>query len=300
MLTPLDAEPSSDGDGLTIVVNPSAGSAFRAGAGDALREALPRARVVELDPDHGPDLGEALEDEVQTAHVIGVAGGDGSINTAAAIAHRTEKPLVVVPAGTLNHLARDLGLGDVNDAVAAVQHGHAVAVDVGWIDGKPFLNTASFGSYSDLVDARERLERHIGKWPALVIALVQRLRRAEPVHVEIDGTERRIWMFFAGNCCYHPAGFAPAWRERLDDGLLDIRLVGAERPYARLRLLAAVLTGRLGRSRVHEAFTTRRLEVRSLDGPLRLARDGETFEGHTEFTIEKLDRPLAVYVPRPD
>ena len=299
MLTPLDAEPSPDGEGLTIVVNPSAGPALRSSPVDALREALPRARIVELDPD-GPDLPSILEREAPDACAIGVAGGDGSVNTAAAIAHRTEQPLVVVPAGTLNHLARDLGLGGVDDAIEAVKHGQVVAVDVGCIDGQPFLNTASFGTYSDLVDAREKLERHIGKWPALVLALAQILRNAEPVHVELDGTERRIWMFFAGNCCYHPAGFAPAWRERLDDGLLDVRLVGAERPYARLRLLAAVMTGRLGRTRVHEAFTTERLHVRSLDGPLRLAHDGETFEGAAEFSIEKLDKPLAVYVPRPE
>lgn len=300
LLTRLDAEPTADGGGLTVVVNPTAGPPLRPSPVDALREALPRARVVELDPDRDAELADVLEREVTDARAIGVAGGDGSVGTAAAIAHRAGKPLVVVPTGTLNHLARDLGLGNVDDTIEAVKHGHAVAVDVGRIDGKPFLNTASFGSYSDLVDGRERLERHIGKWPALIVALVQILRRAEPVHVEIEGTDRRIWMFFAGNCCYHPAGFAPAWRERLDDGLIDVRLVGAERRFARARLLAAVLTGRLGRSRVHEAFTTRSLTIRSLDGPLRLARDGETFEGGTRFTIEKFDEPLAVYVRRPD
>ena len=63
------------------------------------------------------------------------------------------------PGGTLNHFAREIGLATMDDAVAAVESGSAVGIDVGMIAGRPFLNTASFGSYVDLVDARERLER---------------------------------------------------------------------------------------------------------------------------------------------
>jgi undecaprenyl-diphosphatase len=206
-------------------------------------------------------------------------------------------PLVVVPGGTLNHLARDLGLAGPEDAVAAVREGHLVAVDLGSIDGKPFLNTASFGSYSDLVDARERLERRIGKWPALIVALVTVLRRAQPLRVELDGQERSLWMIFIGNCTYHPHGFAPTWREHLDDGLLDVRLVDGDQPWGRTRLLLAVLTGRLGRSRVYEERTTDRLHVRSLDGPLRLARDGETFDGGDDIVVCKESEPVSIYVP---
>jgi undecaprenyl-diphosphatase len=299
MLTPIDGEPAPDGEGLIIVVNSNAGPALRPDFTDTLSEALPHARIVELDPDDNQDLGDVLRDVVGDARLLGIAGGDGSVNTAAAVAHQASKPLVVFPGGTLNHLARDLGIGGIQDAIDAVRDGHLVAVDVGMIDGRPFLNTASFGSYSNLVDARERFEHHIGKWPALLVALVHVLRHAEPVHVRIDGVERRLWMIFVGNCRYHPAGFAPAWRKRLDDGVLDVRLVGAERPAARVRLLAAVLTGRLGRTRVHEAFTAHTVEVQSLDGPLRLARDGETFEGSASFVITKHDTPLAVYVPLP-
>jgi hypothetical protein len=61
-----------------------------------------------------------------------------------------------------------------------------------------------------------------------------------------------------------------------------------------------VLTGRLGRCPAYEAFSARELRVRALDGPLRLARDGETFDGSPEFTIAKEERPLAVFSPRPE
>jgi undecaprenyl-diphosphatase len=294
-LTPVEGEARPDGGGITFVVNPGAGSVDRLDLPGLLATELPAARVREVDD----DLDEALAEASEGA-AIGVAGGDGTVNAAAAVAHRAGKPLVVVPAGTLNHLARDLGLEGPEDTVRAVRGGHLVAVDLGSIDGRPFLNTASFGSYSELVDARERLEGRIGKWPALLVALVRVLRRGEPVDVELDGVRRRLWMVFIGNCRYHPHGFAPTWRERLDDGVLDVRLVGAERPWARARLVLAVVTGTLGRTQVYEERTVRRLAIRSLDGPLRLARDGETFDGGTDVVVCKETEPLSVHVPLPE
>ena len=207
-------------------------------------------------------------------------------------------PLLVVPGGTLNHFAHALGLETIADAAAAVRDGRVVAVDRAEIDGRTFLNTGSIGSYTDLVDAREKLESRIGKWPAMIVALVHVLRHSEPVPVELDGVATSVWMIFIGNCRYHPDGFGPSWREKLDDGILDIRIVHGH-PWSRVRLLASVLTGTLGRCRVYEQRCVRRMHVRSLDGPLRLARDGETFDGSEEFDICKADEPLLVFVPQP-
>ena len=297
-LTPLSTSPSEDGTGLTVVVNVDSGGALSANPADFLREELPGAEVIEVD---GDGLAEALRRAAESGLAMGIAGGDGSICAAAAVAHDVGKPLLVVPAGTLNHLARDLGLAETADAVQALRDGHTVAVDVAAIDGKTFLNTASFGAYGALVDARRQLENRIGKWPALLVALARVLRSGQPALVELDGRRRCLWMIFVGNCRYHPAGFAPTWRERLDDGVLDIRLVDGDAPWARVRLLLAVLTGRLGRSRVYEAFTTQSLSVRMLDDTSpRLARDGETFDGSASFVIGKEEQPLAIYVPRPD
>lgn len=291
--TQVSSRPAPDGTGLTVVVNATAGAPGQTGTADELRRRLPGATLVEVE--EGDDLDDALA-RAAAADVVGIVGGDGSVNAAAAIARDAGKPLFVVPAGTLNHFVRDLGVESVDDAVDALRRGHAVAVDTGTIDGRPFLNTASFGTYSDLVDARERLEETIGKWPALVVALVRLLRTAAPMEVELDGRDRRLWMVFVGNCTYSPPGFAPAWRERLDDGWLDVRLVDASSPFSRSRLLAAVLTGRLASSTVYESFRTQELRVRTRGGPLRLARDGETFDGRPEFTIAK-GAPLAVYAP---
>ena len=295
VFTQVDQRPTEDGDGIILIANAQAGPALSGNPVDEVRKELPAAEIVEAESPE--EFAEALREAGLRALTIGVAGGDGTLNAGAAVAVAAKKPLMVVPAGTLNHLARDLGLIGVADAAHAVKHGQTVAMDVGLIDGKTFLNTASFGNYVTLVDARERLESKIGKWPAAIVALVRVLRDADPVEVELDGKRRLVWMIFIGNCRYHPSGFTPSWRERLDDGLLDIRVVDASQPYSRTRLVAAIVTGRLGRSRVYDQWRAERLEVKSLQGPLRLARDGETFDGSAQFTVEKQPRALAVFVP---
>ncbi|MEA2517742.1 MAG: hypothetical protein QOG16_1580 [Actinomycetota bacterium] len=293
-----DVEAHPGGRATAIVVNPAAGSPLTRSVTDDLRASLPEAKVDEIEGTEDNELKRALTAAAEEADVLGVSGGDGSINCAAQVAIDKKKPLLVVPGGTLNHLARDLGLDDSLAAIKALEEGHAIEMDVASIDGRVFLNTASFGAYPELVDAREMLENRIGKWPALAWALLRVLRRGEPAEVEIDGHHRRIWMIFIGNCRYHPSGFAPTWRDRLDDGKLDVRIVDASSPLARTRLIASVLTGRLGRSRIYEQRLADRVQVRSLQGPLRLARDGETFDGPEEFVIEKCPEPLQVFAPR--
>lgn len=292
-------DPYPNGERVTIVVNNSAGSSG-SGLAEDLKAELPDARVDEIEIENGKDLKDALEAAAGSSSVVGVSGGDGSINCAAQVALDHDVPLLVIPGGTLNHLARDVGIDDISSSLKALKAGDAIAMDVATIDDQVFLNTASFGAYAELVDAREKLEDRIGKWPALAIALVRVLRRGKPTEVEIDGEARKIWMIFIGNCRYHPSGFAPAWRDRLDDGKLDVRLVDATAPFGRFRLIASVLTGRLGRSRVYEQKLVDQLKVRSLQGELRLARDGETFSGSAEFTIEKRAGALRIYAPIKD
>jgi len=293
---PSEARPSEEGEGLAIVVNTSSGSALEADPTEMIRERLPKAVIEPIE--EGDELRRALGRLAPEARVLGVSGGDGSVGAAAQIALEADIPLMVVPSGTLNHLTRAVGIESTGDAIRALQRGEAVCVDVATIDGRVFLNTASFGAYVELVDAREKLESKIGKWPAVIVALIQVLRRAEPVDVEIDGKRKKVWMAFIGNCRYHPSGFAPTWRETLDDGKIDFRYIDATKPLARLRLVAAVLLGRLGRSRVYRQVLVESLRLRSLQGPLRLAADGETFEGSKEIVVEKLPKKLTVMAPR--
>src|SRR5688500_8683419 len=169
---PDHAEPSPEGDGLFIAVNASSGN----GDGpptEELKDQFTQAKVQEVEIVDGDELRKALDEAADDAIALGISGGDGSINTAAQVAVEHEKALAVFPSGTLNHLTGALDIECIDDAVQAVKEGEAVGVDVATIDGHVFVNTASFGAYVELVDMREKLEKRLGKWPAVVVALVR-------------------------------------------------------------------------------------------------------------------------------
>jgi diacylglycerol kinase family enzyme/membrane-associated phospholipid phosphatase len=288
-------QPNRDGEDVVLVINPGAGSELGQTALEELRRRLPRARIVEVG--EGDDLDALVRDAAETCEVLGIFGGDGSALKAAEAALAAGKPLLLLPGGTLNHLARDLGIDSADDALDALERGQAVEVELAAIDGRPFLNSASFGATTRMIDARERLERKLSRWPAQAAALLGVLRRARPQSMLIDGKQRNLWMAFIGNCRHKPEGFAPSWRPRLDDGLLDIRLIEADGRWSRLRVALAVLTGRLSRCRAYDHWEAPALEVSSRDGPMRLARDGNTFDGSPSWRVEKLPQRLAVYTP---
>ena len=288
-----------DGEGLIVVINETAGSGERAAEVEQeLKTALSKVEVVRCG--EGDDVAECLTAAAKRATVLGVMGGDGTVNCAAGIALEHRLPLAVVPGGTLDHFAGEVGVQAVSDVVAAVQDGSAVEITVGSADpdGRDlfFLNTFALGVYPELVKEREKREKEIGKWPAMVLAMAKTLPGAEPVSIEIDGSPRRLWTLFAGNGHYHPAGFAPSWRERLDDGCIDVRLIDADHRLSRLRLVLAVLTGRLGQSRVYEQRLVGSLPVRSRQGGLHIARDGEVSEGPGHLTLRAAADKLVVYL----
>src|SRR3954468_509495 len=267
-----------DGEGFVVVINETAGSGERADDVEKeLREALSKIDVIRCG--EGGDVEDCLREAAKTAKVLGVMGGDGTVNCAAGVALDNKLPLAVVPGGTLDHFAGEIGVREVSDVIEAVRTGSAVEISVGSADpdGRDlyFLNTFARGVSPGLVKEREKHEKTIGKWPAMALALARVMRGAESVFVEVDGAPRRLWTLFAGNGHYHPAGFAPSWRERLDDGCIDVRIIDADKPLSRLRLVAAVLTGRLGESRVYEQRLVGSLPVRTRQGGLRIARDGE-------------------------
>ncbi len=292
-------EPLADGTGLVVVVNPGSGSGSAPDLVDRLTAALPGAETRVCG--EAEDLDKVLADASSTCRALGVVGGDGSVNSAARAALDAGVPLVVFPGGTLNHFARDLGLDSIDDAIEAVRHGQVVAIDVATIGDRVFVNNGSVGSYSALVDERERLESRLGKWPAMILALGRVLRRSERFDVVLDGEARTVWMVFFGNCEYEPAGFAPAERPDLVDGLLDVRLIDAGPPLSRVRLVAALLFGALARSRVYERRAVPSISVRCGDGEgsTRLAADGETFDGPAAFLVRKRPAALLVHLVDP-
>lgn len=169
-------------------VNPLAGNA------DAARQAL--CAVGGFDIREVPP--QTLADQVRVAINDGasrvlVAGGDGSIGSAAGALTGTGVELAILPCGTLNHLAKDLSIPlDLEMAARVAVEGHAVAVDAAVVNDRIFLNTSSVGAYVTFVRARERLEKHLGYHIASFVAVVRLLLRLPTFRVtlQVEGVAR--------------------------------------------------------------------------------------------------------------
>ncbi|MFD3776590.1 bifunctional phosphatase PAP2/diacylglycerol kinase family protein [Streptomyces sp. NPDC058612] len=289
-----------DGEGLTVVVNTGSGTAASAGL-DVLRSRLPKAELVECG---GAELTAELAAAASRATVLGVCGGDGTINAAATAALRAGVPLAVFPGGTLNHFALDLGLAGAADTCRAVAAGEAVHIGVGRFTPGPgggesgyFLNNFSIGAYPELLGHRLRWGPRIGGGPAALLAAWRVLRSQRPVRLRLAGRPRSVWLLFAGNGTYHGTGPTPRRRDNLGEGLLDLRIVyGGGRPGP--RLLAAAFAGPLSRSPVHTATRLRSLRIGDIPSGTPLAYDGEYAEAPAALVLEELPDALTVYRPR--
>jgi diacylglycerol kinase family enzyme len=124
-----------------------------------------------------------------------VAGGDGTIATAAAVLMETPAELAVLPGGTLNHFARDLGIGTEPEAALRIATSSSVrGVDVGMVNGRVFLNTSSVGAYVRFVRVREQLEPRFGYKIASFLAALRILFQIRLIGVEVEvGGKKRVY-----------------------------------------------------------------------------------------------------------
>lgn len=290
----------AEGQGVTVVLNPrSADSAVptltTADTTTNVARHLPRARIVPTSADD--DITTVMDQAARGCEVLAVAGGDGTVNAGAAAALNHDRPLLVLPDGTLNNFARTLGLTSVDIALRAYADRVLGRVDVGEVDGNIFLNTASFGSYPHVVARRDRWAGRIGKWPAFALALWQDLRSANPTPALVDGRRAQVWWAFVGNCQYRTHARVPGLREALDDGWLDVRVLVARAPFPRIRALVDVLTSRITRNVGYTERHATSLTI-TLPGESRLlAVDGEVLEGSAKVTFRKRPKALRVFVP---
>jgi diacylglycerol kinase family enzyme len=196
-------------DCITCIVNGAAGSNRARPASDRLvglfaQHGAQARLVVARDGDDIAALARRAVEE--NSRPIVAAGGDGTMNGVAAALLGTETALGVLPLGTLNHFARDLNIPmDLEAAVANVFAGRVVRVDVGEVNGRPFLNNSSLGLYPSIVREREDEQRKgHGKWVAFAEAVVFAIRHYSPLYVNLRTARQnqiadRTPFIFVGN-----------------------------------------------------------------------------------------------------
>ena len=163
-------------------VNPEAGNA------DDARHALRGVggfEILEVPPH---TLVERVREVVSSgATRVLIAGGDGSIGSAAGVIAGSGVELAILPCGTLNHFARDLSLPmDLEAAARLAREGIAVPIDAAVVNDRLFLNTSSVGAYVTFVRLRERLERRIGYHLGSFLAAVRLLYRLRVIRVRLE------------------------------------------------------------------------------------------------------------------
>jgi diacylglycerol kinase family enzyme len=266
-----------------VFVNPAAGSELSA---EELGGLFPGHRIVECDGGDIPDrVAEAAADRPD---FVAVAGGDGTLRGAAQRLLATGVPFLPIPGGTRNHFALAVGITDLETAAKAAAAGTVRAVDVGDVNGQCFLNNSSVGLYPKLVVRRESFERVMSKRRAQLRAAWEQIRHGRRFRLEMNGRWHRAWLVFVGNGCYgeHLLDFSD--RESVGGGDLDIRLVLADRPLARTRVVLGLLRG-LDTSPLIVRQTCPAVELGLGQGSVEVALDGE---------VERLETPLRYSVRR--
>jgi diacylglycerol kinase family enzyme len=243
--------------------------------------------------------------QAQTELVI-VGGGDGTIRTGAGVLAGSGKAMGVLPLGTLNHFARDLGMpSPLAEALAAIAHGAVREVDVAEVNGATFVNNCSIGLYAEAVLVRERLRRHrgIAKWPAMVVGAGTALRRFRVSRLWLQTPEWKLSLrtpqLVIGNNRYQTDRLALGQRGRLDRGELWVYAALDEGRFGFLRLILRALGGRLDAARdfYSRCAAELALDRRRSGRRIRLALDGElaVMRGPLRFRI----RPGALKVRAP-
>lgn len=268
-----------------VVLNENAGGENEDGFDAKLRD-LFRAHGVEAEILHarqGVDLSELLAgNRVEENAIIAASGGDGTVNAVAAELVGTQMTLGVLPLGTLNHFAKDLGIPlELEGAVRTIAQGRVSAVDVGEVNGHVFVNNSGLGIYPLVVAKREAEQerRGTGKWPAFARAVVSAFRRYPflTLRVRMDGEERviRTAFVFVGNNEYEVTGLNLGGRTCLNSGRLGFYVANGTGRFGLLRLALRALIGRLNQARDFEAFCIDEARIESRKRTLLVSTDGE-------------------------
>ena len=214
---------------------------------------------------------------------------------------RFDKPLAVLPLGTANDFARTLGVpADAIEAAETALSGREHGIDIGSVNGRPFINVASVGLAAKVTEAQSTALKR--RWHVLsyLISLWRAVWEARPFYseVELDGAPAwsgPVYQLSVGNGRFHGGGLTVADRAAIDDGKFDLYLV---RPGAVWQLLACVTHLRFGFAKpdLLERGTARRVTLRTAT-PKSINVDGE-LDGTTPATFELLPDALTVIVPR--
>jgi YegS/Rv2252/BmrU family lipid kinase len=287
-----------------VILNPASGTGEASRAAKKIAEAF---RSSGLEPKIimvNKEIARAAATAVKDGHRLIVAGGgDGTISSVASGLIDTGAALGVLPLGTFNHFARDLGIPlDPEAAVRIIAAGKVAQVDMGEVNGRTFINNSSVGLYPRIVLER-RQEQRTGhtKRAAFFLATWKVLRRFHHLQIKLatGGTEivQSTAFVFVGNNQYEIEGPKIGTRRTLNAGELFCYVAHATTRWQLLRLVFDALIGRLRRSQALNVLHGKEAVVTARRKRMRVALDGEVATLPTPLHYRIRPGALRVIVP---
>jgi diacylglycerol kinase family enzyme len=288
----------SNAQKIPAFVNPESGTA------EGARDALSATGLFDIRETPPKQLSEKIEEAVAGgAKRILISGGDGSIRTAVGAVAGTGVELAVLPAGTLNHFAKDHGLPlDLDEAAKVATMPAVVPVDVGRVGDQLFHGTSSIGAYVTFMRTREKLEKRLGYRLSSFIAGVLTFFRMPTIAVEVEiegkkSTYRTPLLFIAVG---ERELKLPTLGGRVPGGKrgLHVMIVSGRRK-ARIFMLALdAFTGgvrKASRTPELDSFIVDRCSISMRRSRTRISFDGEAQDIETPLEYE-LERDILLLV----
>jgi diacylglycerol kinase family enzyme len=243
------------------------------------------------------------------AEILVAAGGDGTINGVASALVHSPASLAVIPAGTLNHFARDLGIPlDVAGAAECARNGHPIETDVGCVNNRIFVNNSVLGLYPLYRAAREAYERkglggnRITQFFAVVRAIVRVLWHLPHLKLQLqmeDGGVLPVETPFVliANNEHEVENWNIGHRTSLNKGHLWVYVMRRCSRWAMVRFFASFLFRRFSRREAFDIYRTRAVTVDTKAAHLRVGVDGEIVRMETPLRYSSLPKALRVIAP---
>jgi diacylglycerol kinase family enzyme len=292
---------------IPVIINQGGGTAARAGATLITQVETAFAATglaVKIEAVAGAAIAERVKSAARGGIVV-VGGGDGTLGTAAALCAAAGATMGILPLGTRNHLARELGIPMALGAAAQViADGHRRRIDLSSVNDHVFVNNASIGFYPAMVRARDDLRARHGlpKWVANFPAgwATMNALRHRRFKLIVDGAAQpvRTGLLFVGNNVYSLALGRMGQRDALDDGKLSLFALAPNSRWGLIGFGLRALVGRTDPSRDFEALgICETLDILAARRRIDVAVDGEIIALAPPLSFRVQPGALSVLAP---
>lgn len=290
----------------TLIVNGRAGRQDAGGALAGIRAALAPhlGELAVATVRKGGTIGDAARQAAQGGSQIVLAfGGDGTQNAVAGALAGTGAVMGVLPGGTFNYFARELGVETLETALAAIAGGRVIQRDLGAINGRIFLNNASFGLYPQILRRREDIYRRWGRsrlaayWSVLVALRDLRAPMHLSVEIGADRVDFHTPLAFVARSAYQLETLGLDGADAVRAGHFALFIARGTSRRALMSAAVRLAMGKSVRGEDFELVVSDRLLIEPREARKLVALDGEKDRMDAPFRLRVLRGGLRVFAP---